>query len=558
MEIGFDPKIPTYSGGLGILAGDTLKACADLKVPIIGITLISEKGYFTQTLNPQDGSQIENPTIWEKSLLQKLPARVTVQIEGRTVAIQAWQYLINGITGFDVPVILLDTDVPENTEEDRTITSFLYGGDQRYRLMQEVVLGIGGVRMLKALGYTTIARHHMNEGHASLLALELFKEQALTEGCTAETFKDHYGPIVDNVRKFCVFTTHTPVAAGHDQFPYDLVMRILDGYVPIECIKHFGGEEKLNMTLLALNLSHYVNSVARRHMDISKLMFPGYHISFVTNGVHSATWTSPEFAKLFDKHLPGWHYDSFELRHALNIPKHEIWEAHMAAKRVLVQHINSTTNAGFAEDVFTIGFARRATAYKRADLLFYDIPRLREIAKTRKIQVVFGGKAHPKDTQGKDLIKKIRWHMGEMADMMKVVYLPNYDFSLARILIPGVDLWLNTPARPQEASGTSGMKAAHNGVPSFSVLDGWWLEGHNEGVTGWSIGPYPAEDRTHDDDDVEDSTELYTKLQNVILPLFYDDNDHYRAVMRNTIAFNASFFNTHRMVQQYALKAYLR
>jgi starch phosphorylase len=558
MEIGFDPAIATYSGGLGILAGDTLKAGADLKAPMIGITLISEKGYFTQTLKADDGSQIEEPNEWNKSMLKLLPARVTVPVQGRDVIVQAWEYDLTGITGFQIPILLLDTDVPENNEQDRSITASLYGGDQRYRLMQEAVLGIGGVRMLKALGYTGIARYHMNEGHAALLALELLKEHAATANCSLDDFEHCKETSIAVVRKFCVFTTHTPVAAGHDKFPYDLVREIIGDFVPLSTIQKLGGQESLNMTLLALNLSHYVNSVARKHQDVSQHLFPGYHFSFITNGVHSATWTCPEIAKVYDHYLPGWHFDSFELRHAINIPKHELWEAHLKAKQRLIDHINKEFNAGFELDAFTIGFARRATAYKRADLIFYDIKRLREIGKKRKLQIVFGGKAHPRDTQGKELIKKIRWHAGELADSVKVIYLPNYDFNLAKILIPGVDLWLNTPARPQEASGTSGMKAAHNGVPSFSVMDGWWIEGHNEGVTGWSIGPMPTEQNENSNDDGSDAEELYDKLEHIILPLFYDRNEDYRFVMRNSIAFNASFFNTHRMVQQYALKAYLR
>ena len=557
MEIGFDPAIPTYSGGLGILAGDTLKACADLKLPILGITLLSEKGYFTQSLDPQDGSQIEEPLEWNKKGLALLPARVTIGLQNRNIVVQAWQYQIKGVTGYEVPVLLLDTNLQENSEEDRKITWYLYGGDQRYRLLQEAVLGIAGVRMLKALGYTDITRYHMNEGHASLLAVELLNEHSVIAACRLTDQECEHGSI-DAARKLCVFTTHTPVAAGHDKFPYDLVKSVLADFVPLTLLKKLGGSDALNMTLLALNLSHYVNSVARKHQDVSQHLFPGYHFSFITNGVHSVTWTSPQIAALYDKYLPGWRFDSFELRHALNIPKHELWEAHTQAKSVLIDHINQQYNAGFDKEAFTIGFARRATAYKRADLIFYDIDRLKEIGRSRKIQIIFGGKAHPKDTQGKELIKKIRWHTGEVADMIKVIYLPNYDFNLAKVLIPGVDLWLNTPARPQEASGTSGMKAAHNGVPSFSVLDGWWIEGHNEGVTGWSIGPLPTEENETENDNEEDAKELYEKLEKVILPMFYDENEKYRQVMRNTIAFNASFFNTHRMVQQYGIKAYLR
>jgi starch phosphorylase len=558
MEIGFDPSVPTYSGGLGILAGDTLKAGADMKLPIVGITLLSEHGYFHQMLNPNDGSQQELPEQWNPAeKLKLLPAKVSVTIQHREVFIQAWQYTLVGVTGAEVPILLLDTNLPENAPQDRGITGQLYGGDQRYRLTQEAVLGIGGVRILKALGYSSINRYHMNEGHASLLSVELFKEHALLTNTPLENI-DACRSTIDAVRKLCVFTTHTPVAAGHDRFPHDLVQDVLGDFVPMGILRMLGGEDALNMTLLALNLSHYVNSVAKKHMDVSTHLFPGYHFSFITNGVHSATWTCPQMAGLFDRYTPGWRFDSFELRHAFNIPQDELWDAHMRAKEALIRHVNENFNAGFESGVFTIGFARRVTAYKRADLLFFDIARLKEIGRGRKIQIIFGGKAHPNDSQGKALIQKIRWHMGEVADTIKVVYIPNYDITVARLLIPGVDLWMNTPARPREASGTSGMKACHNGVPQFSVLDGWWIEGHNEGVTGWSIGPMPTEENENTNDDAADAAEIYEKLEKTILPTFYDDPKTWRGIMRNSIALNASFFNTHRMVQQYALKAYLR
>jgi starch phosphorylase len=558
MEIGFDPTIPTYSGGLGVLAGDTLRAAADLKLPIVGITLLAKEGYFTQAIDPHDGHQIESPTVWKPvEHLTLMPAKVSITIERRDVFVQAWVYEMVGVTGFHVPILFLDTDLPENAAQDRGITNRLYGGDQRYRLLQEAVLGIGGVRLLQALGYHSVNRFHMNEGHAALLAVELFKEHTrLANQSLADP--NAYAQSIDAVRKLCVFTTHTPVAAGHDKFPWNLVTDTIGEFIPLELFKTFGGQDSLNMTLLALNLSHYVNSVAKKHMDVSNHLFPGYHFSFITNGVHSVAWTCEPLAELFDQYMPGWRYDSFELRHALNIPKHEIWNAHLVAKRALIEYVNTTQHVDFDPEVFTLGFARRATAYKRADLLFHDIARLKQLAGKQRLQIIFAGKAHPNDTQGKELIQKIRWHIGEVADAIKVVYLPDYDIALAKKLIPGVDVWLNTPARPREASGTSGMKAAHNGVPSLSVLDGWWIEGHNEGVTGWSIGPHPTEENENTNDDASDAAEIYDKLEHIILPTFYEQPDSWQRIMRHSIAFNASFFNTHRMVQQYALKAYLR
>lgn len=546
MEIGIDPRIPTYSGGLGVLAGDTLKSCADLKVPMVAVTLLYEKGYFYQKLDNQ-GNQQELPVQWNpKDFLKPLPNKVSVQIENRTVNIGAWQYEVLGITGYSIPIIFLDTDLKENSEFDRSLNDYLYGGDQRYRLAQEIILGIGGVRMLRSLGYTGIKKYHMNEGHASLLTLELLNDR-----------ERKVEPIWDfeQVRNLCVFTTHTPVPAGHDQFSYDLVKSVLGDFVPFDILKMLAGQERLNMTLLALNLSRYINGVAKKHGEISQSMFPGYPIDSITNGVHSYTWTSDSFRKLYDKFIPGWASDPFSLRYALSIPKKEIWQAHIEAKKMLIDYINKETNAGFDYEIFTIGFARRAAVYKRADLLFSDLNRLIDISHNiGKIQFVFAGKAHPQDYLGKELIKSILFNINQLKDQIKIVYLENYDMELGKLLTSGVDLWLNTPQRPNEASGTSGMKAAHNGVPHFSVLDGWWVEGHIEGITGWSIGP-KSTDTTYDSK--EETKELYEKLEKIIVPLYYKEQDRWIEIMQHSIAINASFFNTHRMVQQYVLNSYL-
>lgn len=558
MEIGIEKEIATYSGGLGVLAGDTLKAAADLGVPIVAITLLSEKGFFTQTID-ENGWQQESPTEWnvKGKLSGPLEGKVAVQVEGREVFVQAWRHDIVGVTGHTIPVLFLDTNLPENKDEDRHLTMQLYGGDHRYRLLQEVVLGIGGIRLLHALGCDEILKYHMNEGHASLLSLDIFRTKALESGVALDNFQSAMEPTMNEVRKLCVFTTHTPVAAGHDKFPYDLVKQVLGEFVPDNLLRQLGGQDDLNMTLLALNLSHYVNSVARQHQYVSEHLFPGYRFSAITNGVHSVTWTAGPFARLFDRHMPNWRRDSFDLRYALRIPEEEIWMAHSECKSQMVEFLNKTHNAGFSTDTFTIGFARRATAYKRAHLLFQDIERLRKIASTHKIQILFAGKAHPKDTQGKEIIQDIHRKIGQLGDDVKIIYVPDYNMDIAKIIIPGVDVWLNTPARPQEASGTSGMKAAHNGVPHLSILDGWWVEGHIEGMTGWSIGPAPAEKMETINDDALDAQELYEKLERIILPEFYGNHKKWMHVMRNSIAFNASFFNTHRMVQQYVLNAYL-
>lgn len=546
MEIGIDPHIPTYSGGLGILAGDTIKSCADLKVPMVAVTLLYAHGYFFQKLDAQ-GNQQELPVQWNPNdFLKPLPNKVSVQIEKRTVTIQAWQLNIFGITGYPVPVILLNTDLKENSEYDRRLNDYLYGGDQAYRLAQEIVLGIGGVRMLHNLGYTEIRKYHMNEGHACLLTLELLQGQKTNK----ESFWDY-----ERVRNLCVFTTHTPVPAGHDQFPYDLVSRVLGEFVPYDILKMLAGEERLNMTLLALNLSKYINGVAKRHGDVSKSMFPGYPIDSITNGVHSNTWTCDCFKKLYDKYMPGWKNDPFSLRYALSIPEEDIWQAHTEAKRKLIDYVNEEINAGLHYDIFTIGFARRATLYKRTDLVLSDANRLTHIANTSgRIQFIFAGKAHPQDQPGKEMIKRIFSGIEQLKGQIKICYLENYDIGLGKLLTSGVDLWLNTPLRPNEASGTSGMKAALNGVPSLSVLDGWWIEGHIEGVTGWSIGP-----ETFDSgyDSKKDADELYRKLETIIVPMFYRNREKWLNIMQHSIAINASFFNTHRMVQQYVLNSYL-
>ncbi len=545
MEIGIHPKIRTYSGGLGILAGDTVKSCADLSVPLVAVSLLYKKGYFYQKLDEQ-GMQAELPYEWNpKKLLKLFKKKVTVTIENRTVFIQAWEYDVFGITGYRVPVIFLDTDIEENSEYDRSLTHSLYGGDSKYRFCQEVVLGIGGVRMLKEIGFYRLSRYHMNEGHASLLGVELLKQRKKEEDSAWD---------IEGVRRMCVFTTHTPVPAGHDQFSYDLVREILGEFIPIDFLKSLGGEDNLNMTFLALNLSHYVNGVAKEHGKVSREMFPGYDISSITNGIHSFTWVGTSFKKLYDEHIPAWRNDPFSLRYALSIPRDEVWNAHQEAKKTLIDYVNNKQNAGMDYDTLTIGFARRATAYKRADLIFFDIDRLRNLSRDAGgIQLIFSGKAHPHDWPGKELIKKIISLSNQLSQDIKIVYLENYDMELAKMLISGVDLWLNTPRKPKEASGTSGMKAAHNGIPSLSILDGWWIEGCMEGLSGWAIGA--AEDA--DSSDERDANSLYEKLEKIILPAFYNNRQNWINIMRHSIAINASFFNTHRMVQQYVLNAYL-
>ncbi|MBX9658178.1 MAG: alpha-glucan family phosphorylase [Nitrospiraceae bacterium] len=546
MEVALDPAMPTYSGGLGVLAGDTLRSFADLKIPAVGVSLLYWNGYFEQKLD-EWGNQHEQPASWEpRGRLHLLSATVEVTIEARTVIVQAWQYDVVGITGGLVPVLLLDANRPDNAQQDRELSLWLYGGDDRYRLAQEIILGIGGIRMLQALGYTAVERFHMNEGHAAFLTLQLLREST-PAGSTEWDFPA--------VRRRCVFTTHTPVPAGHDQFAYDLIRRVMGELLPLEVLQMLGGQDRLNMTLLGFNMSTYVNGVAKRHGEVSQQMFPAHVIDSITNGVHSVTWTSESFQDLYDRSIPGWRTDPFSLRYTISVPNQEIWDAHIKAKAKLLEEVKQRMQQQLRLDIFTIGFARRATVYKRADLIV-SVPReLIDVAKEAgPLQIIFAGKAHPKDEPGKDMIRRIVQVAKQLERDVTILYLDNYDMTLARLMTAGVDLWLNTPQRPLEASGTSGMKAAHNGVPSLSVLDGWWVEGHIEGVTGWSIGSRTLGQVA---DQAEEARELYQKLRWTIVPMYYQSRDRWIDVMRHTIAFNASFFNTHRMVQQYAANAYV-
>jgi starch phosphorylase len=553
MEIALEEKISTYSGGLGVLAGDTIRSAADLAIPLVAVSLVHRKGHFRQRLD-KAGNQTEETAAWAVSdLLKEADVRARVEIEQRTVQLRAWLYEVRGISGFIVPVYLLDSDVDGNSEWDRHITDYLYGGDDHYRLCQEVILGIGGVRTLRALGYDGIKRFHMNEGHASLLTLELGHELA-TQASETIVSREH----LRDVKPLCVFTTHTPVRAGHDQFPLNLVARVITdyGHAFDERAREFCLDNILNMTYLALDNSHFINGVAKRHGEIAQHMYAQYPVDSITNGVHVANWAAPSTQAMFDRHIPGWRRDNLSLRYAMGIPRLELWEAHRLAKQELIRVVREATGATLDLDTFTLGFARRATAYKRHDLIFWDIDRLLAIHdKGGPFQLLFGGKAHPRDDLGKELIRRVFAMKAKLEGKIKIVYLEEYDLQLARLMTAGVDAWLNTPQEPLEASGTSGMKAAVNGVPSFSVLDGWWIEGCIEGVTGWSIGANHLGTEIIDDR-AEDAQALYDKLEHVILPTFYQQRDAYIDVMRHAIALNGSFFNTERMMDQYVRKAY--
>jgi starch phosphorylase len=545
MEIAINPAMPTYSGGLGVLAGDTLRSAADQGVPLVAFTLVHRKGYFQQHLDAR-GVQSEEIQPWNPSdYCTEEPARITVSVEDRIVNVRAWRYDLQGRYGHVVPIYLLDTDVDGNSGWDRGLTDHLYGGDTNYRLQQEIVLGMGGVRMAHALGHR-VNVYHMNEGHAALLTLALIESELGGGPLGAPTESD-----LALVRQKCVFTTHTPVPAGHDRFSTEQTIRILGGdrtarLEKLGCYR----DGMLNMTLLALKFSRYANGVAMQHAIVSRAMFPEFSIDSITNGVHAPTWVSDPIQEMLDQHIPSWRRDNLYLRNSIDLPEKDILSAHARAKENLLAEIATRTGAVLDPKVLTLGFARRVATYKRASLMFTDPERLVQIAnQAGGLQIIYAGKAHPQDDPGKALIQRVVSDAAKVSgSLLKVIYLENYAWDLGALLTAGVDVWINTPKRPYEASGTSGMKAALNGVPSLSILDGWWIEGCIEGVTGWAI-----EDGAND---AEEALSLYEKLEKAVVPLYLQAPEKWARLMRTTLAFNGSYFNTNRMVKQYTRNAY--
>lgn len=545
MEIAINPAMPTYSGGLGVLAGDTLRSAADQGVPLIAFTLLHRKGYFQQHLD-SNGVQREDVQLWNPAdFCTEEPARVTVSVEGRTVTVRAWRYDLAGRSGHIVPIYLLDTDLEGNSGWDRGLTDHLYGGDTNYRLEQEIVLGMGGARMAAALSHT-VNVYHMNEGHAALLTLALLEKQLGGGPSGAPTETD-----VEMVRRQCVFTTHTPVPAGHDRFSTEQSTRILgsDRTSRLERLGCFH-EGMLNMTLVALRFSRYANGVAMQHAKVSREMFPQFEIDSITNGVHAPTWVSEPVQRMLDVQIPAWRRDNLYLRNAIDLPIDDMIAAHAHAKEELLAEVASRTGMVLNPKVLTLGFARRAATYKRASLLLTDPARLLKIAAAAGgLQILYAGKAHPQDEPGKALIQGVVAQAAKLSnDVLRIVYLEDYGWKLGAMLTAGVDVWINTPRRPYEASGTSGMKAALNGVPSLSILDGWWIEGCMEGLTGWAI-----EDGA---DDAAEAESLYGKLENAVVPLYLEAPEKWARLMRTTLAYNGSYFNTNRMVKQYNRNAY--
>jgi len=549
MEIALRPEMHTYSGGLGVLAGDTARSCADLELPVVFVTLASRAGYLRQEIDAA-GRQADHPDPWDPAAWTvPLGAMIAVPIEGREVWIRPWLHSLSCPLGHCIPILLLDSDLEQNDPEDRKITEYLYGGDLDYRLKQEIVLGVGGVRILQALGFE-IHVYHMNEGHAALLAVQLLRQfrrppEDVGPGESA------YDPA--RVREMCVFTTHTPIEAASDRFGYEVVERLLGGYIELGELRVLGGSDALNMTLLALNLSGYVNGVARRHAETTHRIFPGYHVRAITNGVHGPTWTHSSFAHLYHAHFPQWAYEPEVLARADQLADDAVWSAHQEAKSSLIDLIKTNCGLEFRAEVPLIGFARRMTGYKRPDLIFSDMDHLVAIAREQPFQIVFAGKSHPRDEQGKRLIEQLNGHIRQLSNTIPMAFLPNYDMAMAANLVSGVDVWLNTPLPPLEASGTSGMKAAFNGVLNLSVLDGWWIEACVEGTTGWAIG-----DGGEFGTGTNHADMLYRKLAETVLPLYYRDRARWIWMMKQSISKIAAYFNSQRMMRRYATEAYLR
>ena len=533
-EIGISSNLPTYSGGLGVLAGDHIKSAADLGINMIAISLLYKEGYFKQIID-QEGKQKEvYPKFIPEPLLTQLDQIFSIDLNGEEIYIKASIYNHTSINGNKIPIYFLDTDIPENDSETREITLRLYSGDNKHRIFQEAVLGFGGMKLLDVLGENKIVKYHMNEGHCSFLVLDLLKK-----------FNDD----VEKVRSKCHFTTHTPVPAGHDQFEFKLVKEILGDLVSKELPLHSMQHNKFHMTELGLYFSNSANGVSKLHGDVARKQFPWKNIGYVTNGVHHYTWVSNAFMALFNEFFPNWQTKPELLFEIDKVDSNLLWNAHFNAKTDLLHYANSQLSKALDPNILTIGFARRAATYKRAQLIFRDAQRLVELG-AGKIQLIFSGKAHPNDKEGKELIHGIIKNAREFEGKIKIIYLENYNMWLGKLITTGVDVWLNTPLRPNEASGTSGMKSALNGIPNLSILDGWWEEGCKNKINGWSIGT------SKDADDESDASSLYDILEKEVIPAFYEDKNRWISIMKNSIKTGVDF-TSQRMLIDYQ-KLYYR
>ncbi len=543
MEIGMDSNLPTYSGGLGVLSGDTIRSAADLELPMVAVCLCYSSGYFYQLFN-EHGEQKEKEMSWTFSYeFDRVAKPITMKIEDKDIMVSAWLYRVIGQSGHIIPVYLLTTDVDGNEPWMKGMTAALYDSTSRWnRIVQEMILGIGGVRLLRSLRYNNINTFHLNEGHGSFSTLELYRELG----------------DIEKVKQKVAFTTHTPVPAGHDRFNQDLVDKVFIDQMPKEIRRLADDNGDFNMTFLGMALSRYRNGVAKKHGEISSKMFPQYDVDYITNGVHLPFWISKPIKQIFDRTWPNWKAKPKVIQNAIEIDDLDLFDAHTENKFNLISYQKGHSWNLLDEELLTIGFARRFATYKRAILIFRDMDRLGKICKDR-VQFIFAGKAHPKDQAGKDYIKQIFKAGTYLYDNygVKVVLIENYNMDLAHMLVSGVDIWLNTPNRYREASGTSGMKASLNGVLNCSVQDGWWLEGYKMNPNaGWAIGPDdsdPNDPGVSNDWDI-DANEFYRLMEEEIIPTYMN---HDEWLYRSKCAISlAAYFNTHRMCEEYAKKAY--
>ncbi len=533
LEIGLTTTMPNYAGGLGILAGDMLKSAADLNLNVVGVSLLYSKGIFQQAINSK-GEQTEFYLDWQpKELLKLRPEHWYLKIDNRPVKVQIWEYHLSRADGQHNPIYFLDTNCPENHPEDRLITSELYPSDEIVWLKQQIVLGLGGVQALQILGYPWFDVYHLNESHDMFVLVELRKQLGSWEKVKAKS----------------VITVHTPLPGAHKIVKLNQIKKFLGPDYEEVFEDEFFLNSEFNQTEFAIHFSKYANGVAIKHGITTQQTYPQYTIEAVTNGIHPKTWTNPYLQEILNQYIPDWAINPANLRLANRIPANLILEAHKKAKIDLIEFIAKITGEVLDAHVFTIAFARRKVPYKRANLIFSNLNKLNQIAEDNGgLQLVFSGKAWPTDMQGKQILKDLFDIKKQLSKAVKLVFIPNYNITVASKLVAGVDLWLNTPLIPWEASGTSGMKANLNGIPNFSVLDGWWLEGWLEGVTGWAIG-----DESGNLD--KELTDLYEKLEKLILPT-YHNKSQWVQIMINCIAINGSYFNTHRVMLDYLTKAY--
>lgn len=598
-EYGFHESLPIYSGGLGVLAGDHLKSASDIGLPLIGVGLLYKQGYFTQRINPEGWQEAIyynldfNQLPLQKVIKDGKQAQISVDLPGRKVFANIWKVNIGRVS-----LILLDTNIPENRQEDRWFTSQLYGGDQEMRITQEIFLGMGGVKALRELGYNPNV-WHMNEGHSVFLGLERIRELVLNENLS-------FYEALNYIRSSTIFTTHTPVPAGNDAFPLQLQAKYFKQYwesVKIsenefmdlgkEIDPH--GYQIFSLTVLALKLAGRANGVSELHGHVSRKLWqkvweqlPAEQnpITHITNGIHTESWLAPEMSELFDKYLGKNWKENLNNKEFFNkidsIPDEELWEVHKKLKTKMVDFVRKRAKEEWirhgvsyveiedelgellSPDTLTIGFARRFATYKRAILIFKDIERIKKILNNpdMPLQIVFAGKAHPKDTPGQQFIKQIFDLAKQTGFKGKIFFVEDYDLNVARHLVQGVDIWLNTPRRPLEASGTSGQKGPVNGIINFSVLDGWWREAFAMNPEcGWSIGrdiDYPDTELQ----DKEDSLDIYSKLEKEIIPLYYERNEKniptkWVRKMKESIKTVLPNFSTDRMVKEYTEKLYI-